>query len=215
MREIFDNAKREFVKTPIGVIGSLAAVAAVVWRNPEIVNVFGSSAPEETGRNGNAGIVTWLLLYTAICFLFSRWGSALYENNEIIGCFFLPVFGLIATCFGVYLASVYLSAFPLLEKGEVYVSHSWINLPTPLFALIVVGIWGFMSLGSYLAITEGFGYDSEGSEDTASAINMDGLDSRDTSAIVLLIFSGVSSLFLWIVSHALIFALVETVRVSP
>ncbi|MEL7548219.1 MAG: hypothetical protein AAGJ84_16315, partial [Pseudomonadota bacterium] len=142
MKSILKSIRDEFQRSPIGTLGAIAAVLALFVANPEILNVTNTATAEAdpTVRN-SAGLITWILLYVAVCYLFAKWGSVVIRQRYSTGFLTYPVFSVIVVTLGVYLASVYLGGFPLLEKVHPTggnVSHSWVGLGTPAFCFILV-----------------------------------------------------------------------------
>ncbi|RIJ16001.1 hypothetical protein D1227_06175 [Henriciella mobilis] len=205
MKKIWESAKREFTQNPVTTLGAIAAVLALFTHNPEILNVMGSDTGsiEPTAR-GKSGIVTWVLLYVAVCFLLGWWGSNVYKSSAFAGVCILPVFGFVAAVTGMYLASIHLASFPLIESGTgSEVAHQWLGLPSPIFALVFTSVWGFMSLATYLPQTDIY-------EQRAAQ------EEKGIYLFAFFVVEIVSLGSLWIIAHSLLFALVEpTIASSP
>ena len=150
MLSIIENAKNELVEKPISTLGAVAAVAALLIKAPEIVLMNPSPQADTIVGYGKQGLVTWLLLYAATCFLFGKFGSMVARRNAASGTLIYPVLGIITVFIGVYLASVYLSSFPLTVRedssGRI---HEWFGIQLPFVGALMGLIWTTLAIATY------------------------------------------------------------------
>ncbi|MEP0313491.1 MAG: hypothetical protein ABJL57_06955 [Hyphomonas sp.] len=202
MKSIWKAIGNEFQRAPVGTLGAIAAVLALFISNPEILNVANTATTETdpTVRN-SAGLVTWILLYLAVCYLFAKWTSVVIRGKYSTGILILPVFSIVAITIGTYLASIYLGGYPLYEKvgenGDK--SHVWIGMYSPFFALMVSSIWALMVAG--MLVPEAISHDEQHNSDETASFSL-------VFIMAVILLSGA------VLSHALMFGLVETVPVE-
>ena len=213
MLSIWESIKCEFQRSPIGTLGALAAVMALFIANPEILVVTNTetTSSDHTVRN-SAGLVTWLLLYVSVCYLFAKWGSVVVREKFSTGIAAILVFSVIAITIGVYLASIYLGAFPLImTDDEIHgTSYHWVGIRADAFSAIVSGLWVLMAGG--VSLPETISHDQAHINNMSDERQMEEEWPYTLSLCVSLVGVLILGGFL---SHSLLFGLVEPQAVLP
>lgn len=198
MLSIIRNGIKELHERPIAALGAIAAVIALFRASPEIpMGIVGMDTP--AGRTGQHGVVTWLILYIAVCFATAWFGSLIARGNKLSGAVMYPVLGLLAVTIGCYLASIHVASFELQLRGasRYEQEHVWFGMNVVWIGIMMSFIWTAMALACYAP-----SYDS--------LLNIDNVTD---GGIYVFVGAGVLAvgLMLWATSYALILGLVPVV----
>lgn len=148
-KSLFTSAKEEFIHSPIGTIAAVVSILALLLARPEILNipVPSSAGAEATDKSG---LITWLLLYLATCYFFAKWSALVAKRSVTSGFIHSVVFGVMVLAIGLYLASIYLTSYPIeAVRVGTRVKYIWLGLPIEVASILVASLWVLVLAGVF------------------------------------------------------------------